>query len=321
MCRLVDRPKAISFSTLIISTIFMLMVVQPPASQIVFPQEETESSPQTSCNCVAFRMDDVQDYFVDAAQMAAMEIFISKDQPLSLALIMNYIGNDSTIVDKVLEGSKMGIFELGIHGWNHVDYTKLSASEQNKTLDMANNKMKRVFGNISEIFVPPYGYFDNDTLKVMNAQGIKILSATLSSEVNFDKGRSIFSNPKEMAGNLSGMSVKVHNNVEAPLPFHVPGLVSYKDYENGGPIKNPVGNMMKSVDENIEKYGYSVIILHPQDFVYQDANASISEENRVNTTELNELSQVIDIFSSENKRITTLSEIVALTVGNRSHFT
>jgi hypothetical protein len=79
--------------------------------------------------------------------------------------------------------------------------------------------------------------------------------------------------------------------------------------------------MMKSVDENIEKYGYSVIILHPQDFAYQDANGSISDENRVNSTELNELSQVIDVLSSENKRITTLSEIVALTVGNRSYFT
>jgi peptidoglycan/xylan/chitin deacetylase (PgdA/CDA1 family) len=318
---LVDRAKAISFSTLIISTIFVLMLVQPPASQIVFPQKETEGSPQTSCNCVAFRLDDVQDTFVDAAQVAAMEIFISKGQPLSLALIMNYIGNDATIVDKVVQGSKMGIFELGIHGWNHVDYTKLSASEQNKTLDIANNKMKSLFGNISQIFVPPYGYFNNDTLRVMNAQGIKILSATLSSEINFDKGRSIINYPGERASNLSGMSVKVNNDVEAPLPFHVPGLVSYKEYENGRPIKNPVGNMMKSVNENIEKYGYSVIILHPQDFAYQDANSNISDENRVNSTELNELSQVIDVLSSENKRITTLSEIVALTVGNRSYFT
>jgi peptidoglycan/xylan/chitin deacetylase (PgdA/CDA1 family) len=317
---LTDRLKAISFSTLFISTIFMLMLIQPPTSQIVFTQKETESSPQTTCYCVAFRLDDVQDSFVDAAQVAAMNIFFSKAQPLSLALIMNYIGNDSRIVDKVMEGSKTGLFELGIHGWDHVDYTKLSASEQKKTLDMANNKMKRIFGNISQLFVPPYGYFNNDTLEAMNEQGIKILSATLSSEINFDNGRSIFNYSGERARNLSSMSAKVHNNVEAPLPLHVPGLVSYKDYENGKPIKNPVGNMMKTVNDNIEKYGYSVIILHPQDFAYQDANGTISEENRVNTTELNELSQVIDIFSSENKRITTLSEIVALIVGNRSYF-
>lgn len=296
------------------------MLVQPPTSQIVFPQKETESSPQTTCNCVAFRMDDVQDSFVDAAQVAAMDIFFSKAQPLSLALIVNYIGNDSRIVDKVMEGSKTGLFELGIHGWDHVDYTKLSASEQKRTLDMANNKMKRLFGNISQIFVPPYGYFNNDTLEAMNEQGIKILSATLSSEINFDNGRSIFNYSGERARNLSGMSARVNNNVEAPLPFHIPGLVSYKDYENGRPIKNPVGNMMKSIDDNIEKYGYSVIILHPQDFAYQDVNGSISDENKINSTELNEFSQVIDVLSSENKRITTLSEIVTLTAGNRSYF-
>jgi hypothetical protein len=38
-------------------------------------------------------MDDIQDVFVEA-QIAAMNLLISKDQPLSLGLIMNEIGND-----------------------------------------------------------------------------------------------------------------------------------------------------------------------------------------------------------------------------------
>ena len=37
---------------------------------------------------------------------------------------MNYVGNDSKIINKVREGDKKGLFELALHGWNHVDYTK-----------------------------------------------------------------------------------------------------------------------------------------------------------------------------------------------------
>ena len=81
---------------------------------------------------------------------------------------MNHIGNDSKITGKIGEGSQLGLFELGLHGWDHIDYTKLSYSEQRETLDMANEKMKRIFGNISEIFIPPYGYFNNNTLEAMN---------------------------------------------------------------------------------------------------------------------------------------------------------
>jgi hypothetical protein len=45
-------------------------------------------------------MDDIQDVFVDEAQIAAMNFFISKDQHLSLSLIMNEIGNDLRITGK-----------------------------------------------------------------------------------------------------------------------------------------------------------------------------------------------------------------------------
>jgi peptidoglycan/xylan/chitin deacetylase (PgdA/CDA1 family) len=146
----------------------------------------------TSCNCVVFRIDDIQDVFVDEAQIAAMNLFISKDQPLSLGLIMNEIGNDLRITGKVGEGSQKGLFELGLHGCDHVDYTKLSESEQESSLQDANEKMKKIFGNTSDIFIEPYGYFNNDIIKAMERLGIRISSAALFSENNFNQGRNIF---------------------------------------------------------------------------------------------------------------------------------
>src|SRR5581483_3344989 len=120
----------------------------------------------TPCNCVVFRMDDIQDNWIRAAQITAMNLFLSKHVPLSLAIIMGSIGNDSQIVDKIREGLKNApnsLFELTIHGWNHVNYADLSEKEQTDTLKKSNDKMIQLFGNKSNVFVTPYGPFDTDT--------------------------------------------------------------------------------------------------------------------------------------------------------------
>ena len=59
-----------------------------------------------------------------------MNLFMSKGQPLSLGIIMNGTQDIEQDIEKVAEGAKNGSFELGIHGWNHEDFTELSKSEQ-----------------------------------------------------------------------------------------------------------------------------------------------------------------------------------------------
>ena len=122
-------------------------------------------------------MDDIQDYWLEQGQMTPMDLFISKNQSLSLGLIMHAVGNDSKITNKVREGYQKGLFELALHGWDHIDYTKLSEQKQRDTLQMANEKMRYLFGITSRIFMPPYDPFNNDTLKAMSQQGIQILSS------------------------------------------------------------------------------------------------------------------------------------------------
>ena len=63
------------------------------------------------CNCVVFRMDDIQDRWPLNGQLTVMDLFISKNQSLSVGAIMNEIGNDSKIINKVREGDKKGLFE------------------------------------------------------------------------------------------------------------------------------------------------------------------------------------------------------------------
>ena len=144
----------------------------------------------TSCNCVVFRMDDLQDDWIRTAQITGMNLFLSKRVP---AIIMNSIGNDSQVVDKIKEGLKKpnALFELTLHGWDHVNYADLSEKEQTDTLKKANDKMLQLFGNKSNVFVTPYGPFNSDTIKSMNNVGIQILSSALVNEEQFDGNASI----------------------------------------------------------------------------------------------------------------------------------
>jgi len=149
----------------------------------VLPQTITNLTLQ-QCNCVVFRLDDVQDYWLSSIQTTVMDQFIQKNQPLSAGSILNYIGDDANVVNKVKQGSSLGLFELFVHGWNHVDYSQLNLTEQINTLQMANDKMKILFGNSSTIFVPPYDSFDTDTLVAMKTLNFKIFSAAEYSETN-----------------------------------------------------------------------------------------------------------------------------------------
>jgi hypothetical protein len=178
-----------------------------------------------------------------------------------------------------------------------------------------NIPLKRIFGNTSEIFVPPYGYFNNDTLLAMDQLGFRILSAALFSELNFDRGNSIFNN--SFAGNTYGNNTM---DIFNSAPIHVPALIAYKEYENGIPIKNSTSLILESIHENIQRYGYTVIVLHPQDFVNINADGKIAEGNQLNMTEVDELEQLVDSILSNKMRIATLSEVVGVERRNYSYF-
>jgi hypothetical protein len=98
--------------------------------------------------------------------------------------------------------------------------------------------------------------------------------------------------------------------------LHVPGLVAYKEYDNGIPIKNSTSLILEGIRGNIQLYGYSVVLFHPQDFV--NTNADGTEGDQLNTTEVDEFAQLVDSVLSNNMRIATLSEVVG--VDRRNYF-
>jgi peptidoglycan/xylan/chitin deacetylase (PgdA/CDA1 family) len=284
------------------------------------------------CHCVVFRMDDVQDSFVDLAQLITMNLFISNNQSLTLGLIMHDIGNDTKIIGQVNTGYHQGLFELALHGWDHIDYTKLTEHEQQKSLQKANDKMQHLFGNTSNIFITPYGTFNNGTIKAMSQLGIKILSAATFSESKFDKNSSVFhvnntnvaviiNNGNSQANHQSIASLintnhTTNSNTTATTSntasvYHLPAMTFFKnDDANKKPVKIPIEQILSDVDSNIKKYGYAIIVFHPQDFVKTDQNGNLT--HIVDQKEIKDLSSLINIIVSKKIPITTMSKLVGL---------
>ena len=159
--------------------------------------------------------------------------------------------------------------------------------------------MQKLFGHKSEIFIPPFNTFNNNTLRAMSQIGLKIISAGAHAENVLDQNRSVF--------NADG---KVNNNKIKPAAYHLPATISYKDFVNGKGIKVPVEKIQSDVTKNIARFGYAVIVLHPQDLVKLDKNGN--SVNVLDSNETKDLSRLIDLLVSKNIRITSFSKIAGI---------
>lgn len=50
---------------------------------------------------VAFRLDDIQDYWISTSQQAVMGLFQQQNLPLTIGIIGNYFGADASMVNFV----------------------------------------------------------------------------------------------------------------------------------------------------------------------------------------------------------------------------
>ena len=255
-------------------------------------------------------MDDIQDYWIEQGQIAPMDLFLSKNQSLTLGIQADLLINDSKIINKVKEGFNRGLFELALHGWNHTDYTKLSEQEQSKSIFNSNIKLLSLFSNKSKIFIPPEDYFNNDTLKAMQQNGINIISTAGYAEDAFDGGKSIFNASNISINQSNGSSSSSSSSSNHSLVFHMPETSSFKNYDQGKWIKNPINSIISNVTDNINKYGYAVITLHPQDFVKSDNNNTFT--NQVDENQIKDLSTLIDYFVSKNIPIASFSKAIVI---------
>jgi peptidoglycan/xylan/chitin deacetylase (PgdA/CDA1 family) len=254
------------------------------------------------CNCVIFRLDDIQNWYLDTEQKKIMDIFLSKEEPLSLGLVMDHFGNDTEILEKVSEGYKKGLFELALHGWEHKNYSDFSEQEQKDSLYRANEKMEAIFGKKSDIFIPPYNKFNNATIKVIKELGIKILSSSIMDQYRYDLGKSIY------------FPDNAHNESDSREIYFLPYTTDFKDFIGRSQIKFPVEVLASDINANIEEYGYAIVLIHPQSFIKLDKSGHFISQNaskaQMNGTDMKDLEELISILQQRGITISTFHKLV-----------
>lgn len=296
-----ERCKTVAF--ILISLLVACIIPNPVFATV-------KSDENTFCNCVVFRMSSIQDNWINDTQILLMDTFIDRGLNLTLGLQMHNIGNDSSITNKISEGYKKGLFELGLHGWDHVNYTKLSEDEQRISLLMANEKMQKLFGNKSDVFIPPYNEFNGDTVKAMTEVRLKVLSSSLYEEYSFNQGKSIFiAKTRANENNYTSFSNVINTN--AHKIYHLPTTSELERYQNNTWIKMSVDKILEDIFESIDSYGYAVISVQPQSFLKVD---KVGRPNftkpEIDVQNLHDLSFIIDTLLNKKVKIASYYNIV-----------
>ena len=278
-----------------------------------------EDQKSNICNCIVFRMDDIQDYWLNNIQNEVLDLFILKNQSLSLGIISDWTGNDSKLISKINQGIENELFELASHGWKHNEYTKLTSQEQFENLSQSINKINKIFKQNVSVFIPPLSVFNNYTLKAMNDLGLNIISSDIYEEEKFDDAKSVLNQKNTRNNNINVKNDNNDNNKNDSIIYHIPATVFFHDYEKGEWLKIPNIEIISNVTKNIENNGYAVIVLHPQDFSISNNNNSNSSlnssdnnpfSNIVNSTEIKDLEKLIDWALENNIKITTFEGII-----------
>ncbi len=245
-------------------------------------------SSSSSCNCVIFRLDDIQGWWEHDVQVATLDMFIRTNTKVTPALVMNSYGNETSVVDKVLEGQKADLFEIALHGWKHEDYGLKSLDEQRQSLVAANKKLQALNGIRSNIFVAPYNSINSDTLNAMKQVGLQIISADLSPDNGYLPPA--FPQRDSSSGVLS-------------IPYTVNFIDEHRMLQSNG---KSLEQLISEVDSSIAKQGWAVILLHPQDLALYDTSGSEPTIlPKVNDTKMDTLHDLIIQLKNDGKTITS----------------
>jgi peptidoglycan/xylan/chitin deacetylase (PgdA/CDA1 family) len=248
-------------------------------------QEITSESTSdiVSCNCVAFRLDDIQDYWLNDVQIEIMETFDKKNLPLTIGIIGNEIGEDQEIVSYINQTILKNRLEIANHGWNHEDFTEFDKETQSLLFKQTNKKLQQVFGVTPSVFIPPYNEFDNNTISAMKENYITHFSSSVTlSESPFPLTNSQLYNFPEAAytGELSPSST-LFVAIEHKLT-------------------------LSQIQKSISDYGFAVVMMHPQDFSIMENG---DHSNKINWNQIRELELLLDRIQIQGLHVVPISKI------------
>lgn len=238
----------------------------------------------SGCNCVAFRLDDIQDYFLNEVQIETMQAFDRRNATLTAGIIGNYFGSDQKVVGYVREKASDGSLEVANHGWNHEDFTAFDREEQSALVGKTNSKIVELLGIEPAVFIAPYNVVDSDTFTAAKENGIRYFSAN----VTYDPP-----------------PYDIYSDAEM---YHLPSTALTGDLndDNTEWITFNHEKVFSDIKASIRDYGFAVVTMHPQDYAVKDG---LAYQNKVDPKYMEELELLLDLVQKEDIKIVKISEI------------
>lgn len=280
------------------------------------PPPPPPSSSSNSCPpCVIFRIDDISDSHASSSN-AVMKLFLAENEPLTLGIVMNHIGKNPSLIENILEGKNKSLFELALHGYDHINYTKLPPQEQLNQLSDANQRMQDLFGKPSDVFIPPYDFFNKYTIDAMTKLGIRIISAgdwDYGAEFGNSQYKIFYANgfssdkDKDNSNNNNNNSSNDNGTNDNQI-IHIPRDIGFESFDAPQPILVPIGKILNETNSHLQIFGYSVIVMHPESFLVMK-NGKYTKT--VDERQINNLKTLIDSIKSKNIHITSFSKLAS----------
>jgi len=245
-------------------------------------QEELEDT----CNCVAFRLDDIQDFFLNDPQLGVFELFQAKDAPLSIGIIGGFIGTDKKIVDFISNDIKRDnpTLEITSHSWNNSPLTNYDKEGQKELLLKTDNRIFDVFGVSPRVMVPPENLVNDDTFAAMKELGYTHMTGHTETELYPPtplRNQTLYyfpANPETAKLNSETNLWDTHTNE----------------------------NILARAQDSLNNFGYAVVMMHPYEFSITDLGIYSNQRNQ---EMLDQTSQLIDQFRKLGIKIVPMGKI------------
>ena len=231
-------------------------------------------NPITSCNCVSFRLDNVQDYWLNNVQLGIMNTFQKKNADLTIGIISTAFGDDLKFInflkDKMKSNPKI---EIANSGFEFKNFTSYSPEDQASFIQKSNEKISAALGVTPSVLIFPYGEVKSDILSASSKNKITHLSASIST----DKPPYPLSNS---------------------TLYRFPVTVSTSDTTNDGVIA--------SIKSSLSNYGFAVIRLNFQNYAINNDN---NLKNEVDVQQIQQLESLIDKIRDSDLKIVAIGKI------------
>ncbi|MFZ0183643.1 MAG: polysaccharide deacetylase family protein [Nitrosotalea sp.] len=257
-------------------------MTQAPASPIPTPviPTPTPSNIITNCNCVAFRLDNIQDYWLSNVQAKVISVFDEKNASLTVGVIGNAFGNDTVLTDYIKSKIKTGLIDVAINGWSFEDFTTFNKSQQSQLLEQSKNKISSTLDIVPSVFIPPYGKSNNDTFYAMIDNDLHFISGNTDTQV-----------PPALAKNIQSYPPTIFTD-------------TIQQYNTNQSMTND--QIMSEIRNSIQANGYAVVPINFQDYAQNNGTVKM---NMPDDEKIQKLQSLIDDVRNGGYQIVTVNEI------------